>query len=88
MNEVKCFWQCQCPYYERTTSYGTEILKCKNTNCPLFSVEAEQAESEDKQMEMYGSILVNGIEVICYPNNDGGFWYFHPVTREIIEVEG
>lgn len=39
-------------------------------------------------MKMYGSILVNGIEVTCYPNNDGGFWYFHPITREIIEVEG
>lgn len=47
MNEVKCFWKSQCPYYEQTTSYGTEILKCKNTDCPLF--EIEKAESEDKE---------------------------------------
>lgn len=46
MNEVKCFWQGQCQYYEQSTSYGTEILKCKNTDCPLFSIEAE---SEDKE---------------------------------------
>jgi len=37
---------------------------------------------------MYGSILVNEIEVICYPNNDGGFWYFDPTTGKIIEIEG
>lgn len=35
----------QCPYYEQKTSYGTEILKCKNTDCP-FSIETE---SEDKE---------------------------------------
>lgn len=44
MNEVKCFWQSQCPYYEQTTSYGTEVLKCKNTDCPLFEVEKEESE--------------------------------------------
>lgn len=42
MNEVKCFWRGQCPYYEQTTSYGTEILKCKNTDCSLFEIEADK----------------------------------------------
>lgn len=23
-----------CPYYEQKTSYRTEIVKCKNTDCP------------------------------------------------------
>ena len=23
-----------CPYYEQKTSYGTEVVKCKNTDCP------------------------------------------------------
>lgn len=32
-----------CPYYEQKTSYGTEIVKCKNADCPY------RAESEDKE---------------------------------------
>lgn len=31
-----------CPYYEQKTSYGTEIFKCKNVDCPH---KAENAES-------------------------------------------
>ena len=32
----------QCPYYEQKTSYGTEILECKNIDCPfLIRVESE-----------------------------------------------
>ena len=31
-----------CPYYEQKTSYGTEIVKCKNADCPY------KAESEEK----------------------------------------
>ena len=34
----------QCPYYEQKTSYGTEIIKCWNTECP------NKAESEDKHI--------------------------------------
>jgi hypothetical protein len=30
-----------CPYYEQKTSYGTEIVKCKNTDCP-YKVESEE----------------------------------------------
>ena len=49
MDSVKCFWQSQCPNYEVHTSYGTEVLKCKNTNCPLFSIEKEREEEDDKR---------------------------------------
>lgn len=47
IQEVKCFWQDQCPYYEQITSYDTEVLKCKNTDCPLFSIE-EESEVENE----------------------------------------
>ena len=47
MENVKCFWINQCPYYEVETSYGTELLKCTNTDCPLFPVEKEREEEHD-----------------------------------------
>lgn len=31
-------------------------------------------------------IEVDGIEVKCYPDNDGGYWYYHPRTGEMIIV--
>lgn len=31
-------------------------------------------------------IVVDGIEVKCYPDNDGGSWYYHPKTGEIVIV--
>ena len=34
----------QCPYYEIKASYGTEIVKCGNKDCPKY-----KAESEDKE---------------------------------------
>ena len=43
---VKFFWQIQCPYYERQTSYGTEEIKCGNTDCPLFEVMKKEEEGE------------------------------------------
>lgn len=48
MNEVKCLWQSQCSYYEQTTNYGTEVLKCKNTDCPLFEIEAERMTNQEQ----------------------------------------
>ena len=44
---VKCFWQSQCPYYETITSYGTEIIECGNTDCPLYPIEQEREEQDD-----------------------------------------
>ena len=44
MDGVKCFWQNQCPYYEQTTSYGTELVKCHNTDCTQYSIEEEEEE--------------------------------------------
>lgn len=41
MDEIKCFWQEQCSYYERNVNYETAELKCKNTDCPLFLIAAE-----------------------------------------------
>ena len=48
MSKTTCQWQSQCPYYEQTTSYGIEILKCENTNCPLFEIEKKRTESEEQ----------------------------------------
>lgn len=31
-------------------------------------------------------IEVDGIEVRCYPDNDGGYWYTHPKTGNTVIV--
>lgn len=31
---------------------------------------------------------IEGIEVMLYPDNDGGLWYYHPITGEVIIVDG
>ena len=31
-------------------------------------------------------IVVEGIEVKRYPDNDGGYWYYHPRTGEMVIV--
>ena len=46
MSGVKCFWQKNCPYYEQVTSYGTEEVKCGNTDCPHYTI-ARDEEDED-----------------------------------------
>lgn len=48
MNGVKCSWQGNCQYFESISSYeyGTEIIKCENTDCPLYYVEKEKEEEE------------------------------------------
>ena len=41
----------QCPHYEQKTSYGIEIIKCNNEDCPKRrkpESEAVQAESEEE----------------------------------------
>lgn len=48
MKGVKCPDACRCPYYERETSYGKEIIRCANTDCPLYTLREEEEESEDK----------------------------------------
>ena len=34
--------QCQC--YEQKTSYGTEIIRCNNEQCPYREEESEDTE--------------------------------------------
>ena len=46
MTGVKCFWQNQCPYYEQAISYGTEIMKCGNTDCPHYNIARDEEEDE------------------------------------------
>ena len=45
-NDYKCFWSATCPYYERTTSYGTEWIKCENTDCALHGIEEGDEDDE------------------------------------------
>ena len=45
-NEYKCFWSSNCPYYESTTSYGKERIKCENTDCILHN--AEESDENDE----------------------------------------
>ena len=46
MEGVKCPSISNCPYYERHTSYGTEVIKCGNTDCALYSVYKDEEEEE------------------------------------------
>ena len=32
-------------------------------------------------------IEVDGIEVKCYPDNDGRSWYYHPITGTVVYVD-
>ena len=32
-------------------------------------------------------IVVDGVEVSLYPDNDGRLWYYHPKTGEVVFVE-
>jgi hypothetical protein len=31
-------------------------------------------------------VMVDGIEISCFPDNDGGYWYYHPRTGETVIV--
>lgn len=31
-------------------------------------------------------IVIDGIEVEVWPDNDGGLWYYHPITGEVIHI--
>lgn len=39
--ENNCFWQGQCEYEQRT-SYGTEVVKCMNTDCILWKDDTDR----------------------------------------------
>ena len=32
-------------------------------------------------------MLVEGVEVVAYADNDGGLWYYHPVTGMTMTVK-
>ena len=32
-------------------------------------------------------IEVAGVLVMCFPDNDGGAWFFHPITGETVRIE-
>lgn len=40
-----CFWAGQCEY-EQITSYGTEIIKCMNTDCILWKEDTTDEEED------------------------------------------
>ena len=31
-------------------------------------------------------IIVEGVEVKVWPDNDGGMWYYHPITGEVVTI--
>ena len=31
-------------------------------------------------------IIVEGVEVKVWPDNDGGMWYYHPITGEEVRI--
>ena len=33
-----------------------------------------------------GTEVIEGIVVKTYPTNDGGYWYYHPITGNVVEV--
>ena len=47
MEGTKCFWASTCPYYESTSSCGTERIKCVNTDCPHYTLSKEEEEQEE-----------------------------------------
>lgn len=42
MKGVKCPECRNCPYYESETSYGTEEIRCENTDCPLYTIREDE----------------------------------------------
>lgn len=42
----KCIYCPNCPYYEQKTSYGTEEVKCGNTDCIYYGADYTE-ERED-----------------------------------------
>ena len=57
-------------------SYPTERVFKK----PYTEVTAEDEETKCNIVE------VDGIEIRCFPDNDGGYWYYHPRTGETVIV--
>ncbi len=47
---TNCFWAGQCEY-EQTTSYGTELVRCMNTDCILWEEETISEENENESGE-------------------------------------
>ena len=44
---MSCWWSkcANCPYYEQTTSYGTEEVRCGNTDCILYDDDEQEGEA-------------------------------------------
>ena len=42
----------QCPYYEQKTSYGTELVKCENTDCPKYKDRKERRMTNQRLSEL------------------------------------
>ena len=43
----------------------------------------EAAERLEKRKRM---IEIEGITVKVYPDNDGGLWYYHPITGKVVRI--
>lgn len=44
---MTCQWINQCPYYEVQTSYGTEEIKCANTDCIMYERQNDEEGEEE-----------------------------------------
>lgn len=47
-NKYKCLWASTCSYYESSTNYDEERIKCTNTDCILYGMEKSEGESNDE----------------------------------------
>ena len=51
----KCLWCPNCPNYTQKTSYGTEELRCCNTDCALYWVYKDEEEQENGVERLYSN---------------------------------
>jgi hypothetical protein len=60
-----------------------EVLRVICNKCPMNKLKG------DAWVDMFEgtTIIVDGIEVKCYPDNDGRSWYYHPVTGKVVYVD-
>ena len=45
------------------------------------------AQRKKREVPVGKKHIVNGRLVMMYPDNDGGFWYYHPITGKEIRVK-
>lgn len=71
-------------------SSGTirEAVVIKRTNMEYhWELHNPYAQRKKREVPTGKKHTVNGRLVIAYPDNDGGFWYYHPETGRRINIE-